>query len=91
MLDYIRYKQLNWCDHVRRMNEERLPRKILEWCPVWKKKKNKKEKTSKFVDAGSNNWNETKGNYQHEMYRQGRMEQENKTLGIERQEIVYTL
>ena len=26
VLDYIRYKKLNWYDHVRRMNEERLPR-----------------------------------------------------------------
>ena len=23
ILDYIRYKQKNWYDHVRRMNEER--------------------------------------------------------------------
>ena len=31
---------------------------------TWKKKKKKKktEKTSKFVDAGSNNWNEREGN-----------------------------
>ena len=24
VLDYIRYKQLNWCGHVRRTNKERL-------------------------------------------------------------------
>ena len=30
VLDYIRYKQLNWYGHVQGMNEERLPRKILE-------------------------------------------------------------
>ena len=28
---------------------------------TWKKKK-KKKKTSKFVDAGNNNWNEREGN-----------------------------
>ena len=28
ILDYIKYEQLNWYDHVRRMNEERLPQKI---------------------------------------------------------------
>ena len=33
ILDYIRYKQLNWNDHVQKMDEERLPRKILEWYP----------------------------------------------------------
>ena len=33
ILDYIRYKQLNWYDHVHRMDQERLPRRILEWCP----------------------------------------------------------
>jgi hypothetical protein len=33
VLDYMRYKQLNWCGHVQRMDQERLPRKNLEWCP----------------------------------------------------------
>ena len=30
VLAYIEYKQLIWYGHVRRINEERLPRKILE-------------------------------------------------------------
>ena len=29
VLDYVSYKQLNWYGHVRRMNEEELPQKIL--------------------------------------------------------------
>ena len=33
VLDYVIYKQLNWYDHMKRMDEERLPRKILELCP----------------------------------------------------------
>ena len=33
ILDYIRYKKLNWFGDVLRKDEERLPRKILEWCP----------------------------------------------------------
>ena len=33
LLDYIRYKQLKWYGHLRRMNEERLPKNILEWYP----------------------------------------------------------
>ena len=41
-------------------------------------------KTSKFVDAGSNNRNEKEGNYQHGMGRQRRMkEEEKKTLHTE--------
>ena len=43
---------------------------------AWKKKKGK---TSKFVDAGSNNWNE-----QHGMNREGGMEKKNKQLDTER-------
>ena len=31
VLDYVRYKQLNWYDHVQRMDQERLPRRILEY------------------------------------------------------------
>ena len=32
VLDYIRYKQLNWYGRMQRMDQERLPRRILEWC-----------------------------------------------------------
>ena len=39
ILDYIRYKQLNWYDHVKRMDEERLPRKMLEWCPPGRRRR----------------------------------------------------
>ena len=38
VLDYIKYKQLNSYDHVQRMDEERLLRKILEWCPSGRRK-----------------------------------------------------
>ena len=39
-LDYnIRYKQLNWYGHVQRMDQERLPRRILEWCPPGRRRK----------------------------------------------------
>ena len=33
VLNYVRYKHLNWYGHVKRMEQERLPRRILEWCP----------------------------------------------------------
>ena len=39
VLDYLRYKQLNWYGHVRRINEERLSRKMLEWCPPVRRRK----------------------------------------------------
>ena len=33
VIDYIGHRQLNWHGHVQRMDEERLPRKMLEWRP----------------------------------------------------------
>ena len=50
VLDCIIYKQLNSYGHVRRMIEERLLQKTF--------RKENKRNTSRFVDAGSNNWNE---------------------------------
>ena len=40
VLDYLRYKQLNWYDNVRRMKEEKLPQNFLEWCPPGRRKGN---------------------------------------------------
>ena len=45
----------------------------------------------KFVDEGSDNWNEREGNQQHEIGRQARMEEENKTLGTKSYENIDTL
>ena len=39
MLDYIRYKQLNWYGHVRKMNEGTLLRKILKYCQPIRRRK----------------------------------------------------
>ena len=36
---YIRCKQLNWYGHVQRMDQERLTRRILEWCPPGRRRK----------------------------------------------------
>ena len=38
LLDYIRYKQMNWYGHVQRKNVERLLQKILECCPPGRSK-----------------------------------------------------
>ena len=56
---------------------------------TWKKKKGK---TSKFVDAEGNNWNEREGGINNiEWIDSSRMEKENKTLGTERYENIDTL
>ena len=61
VLDYIKYKQLNLHGHLKRMIEERLPRKILEWCPPGRRRKGKprnswmQEVTSGMSEKGINN------------------------------------
>ena len=45
VLDYITYKQLNWYGHVQRMDQERLPRRILEWCPPGRRRKGRPRKS----------------------------------------------
>ena len=39
VLDFIRYKQLNWYGHALRMDQQRSPRRILEWCPPGRRRK----------------------------------------------------
>jgi hypothetical protein len=34
VLDDIKTKQLQWYGHVQRMEEERLPREVMKWCPT---------------------------------------------------------
>ena len=33
VIDYFTYKQLNWYGHIRRMPEEKIPRRVWELCP----------------------------------------------------------
>ena len=60
MLDYIRYKQLNWYGYMRRMNGLP-PQKILEGCPPgrWRKARHRKsgmqEVTTGMREKGINN------------------------------------
>ena len=46
VLDYIKYKQLNWYGHVQRMDEERQPRKILESCPHGRRRRKGRPRNS---------------------------------------------
>lgn len=39
ILDFIKKKQLNWYGHIRRMEEGRLPKIIMDWEPQGRKKK----------------------------------------------------
>jgi hypothetical protein len=37
IIDIIERKRLQWYGHVKRMQEERIPKLIMEWIPVGKK------------------------------------------------------
>ena len=39
IINYVKQKQLQWYGHVRRIQEERLPKKVLEWIPPEKRKR----------------------------------------------------
>ena len=53
--------QLNWYGHVQRMDEERLPRKKLKWCPTGRRRKGRPrnswmlEVTTGMREKGINN------------------------------------
>ena len=47
VLDYVRYKHMDYYGHVRRINDERLLRKFCNGVHL------EEENTSKFMDAGS--------------------------------------
>ena len=38
VLDFIKYRQLEWYGHVRRMADDKLPLRILEWNPLGRQK-----------------------------------------------------
>ena len=45
VLDYIKHKQLNWYGYVQRLDQEMLPRRILEWCPPGSRRKARPRKS----------------------------------------------
>ena len=76
-LDYIRYQQLNWYGYVQRMDQERLPRRFLEWClPGRRRKRRPRNSWMQEVTTGTR-----EGNWRLGMGRQRRVEKKNKTLG----------
>ena len=67
VFDSIRYKQLNGYGFVQRMNEERLPREILQWCSFGRRRKGRPRNTwMQQVTTGMRErelitWNGSKG------------------------------
>lgn len=65
----IETKQLTWYGHVQRMNNERLPKKVMEWIPAYRRKRGRPKKTWKegvvkamsLRDLRQDQWNDRKG------------------------------
>ena len=45
IIDIIERKRLQWCGNVRRMQEERIPKLIMEWIPGDRRKRGRPRKT----------------------------------------------
>jgi len=45
LLDDIKTKQLQWCEHVQRMDEERLPKEVMKWRPPGRRKRGRPKLT----------------------------------------------
>ena len=45
IIDIIERKRLQWYGHVKRMQEERLPKLIMEWIPEERRKRGRPRKT----------------------------------------------
>jgi IS5 family transposase len=45
IIDIIEKKRLQWYGHVKRMQEERLPKLIMEWIPGERRKRERPRKT----------------------------------------------
>ncbi|GFG38799.1 hypothetical protein Cfor_02811, partial [Coptotermes formosanus] len=47
LTDTIEAKQLKWCGHMERMEEDRLPKKIYKWTQIERKKRGRPRNTWK--------------------------------------------
>jgi Tfp pilus assembly pilus retraction ATPase PilT len=57
IIDIIQRKRLQWYGHVKRMQEERLPKLIMEWIP---EERRKKRTSKKNVDGSCTSSHENK-------------------------------
>jgi hypothetical protein len=46
IIDSIERKRLHWYGHVKRMPEERIPKLVMEWIPLKRRKRGRPRKTS---------------------------------------------
>jgi len=45
LLDDIKTKQLQWCGHVQKMEEGRLPKEVMKWSPPGRRKRSRPKLT----------------------------------------------
>ena len=45
LLEDIKTKQLKWCGHVQRIDEGRLPKKVMKWSPPGRRKRGRTKLT----------------------------------------------
>jgi hypothetical protein len=45
LLEDIKTEQLQWCGHVQRMEEGRLPKEVMKWCPPGRRKRGRPKLT----------------------------------------------
>ena len=93
MLGYLRYKQLNWYGYARRTNEERVPRKYLDWCtPERKRRRKGKPRNSWMQVVGLTTGMIKKGiNSMEWITREERIKKKIKSLSTERCENIDTM
>jgi hypothetical protein len=51
IIDIIEKKRLQWFGHVKRMQEERLPKLIIEWIPGEKRKRGRPKKKKTWMEG----------------------------------------
>ena len=45
LLDDIKTKQLQWCGHVQKMEEGKLPKEVMKWSPPGRRKRSRPKLT----------------------------------------------
>jgi hypothetical protein len=61
LTDTVEAKQLEWYGHMKRREEDRLPKKIYEWNPIERKKRGRSRNTWKKQSKASNGWTKSTG------------------------------
>ena len=86
ILDYKRYKRLNWYGYVRKMGVGRLAQKNVEWCPPGRGSRRRRRK-----GKPRKSWMQEVTTGMRDKDRGGGIEKKNKTLGTEGCENIVSL